>query len=179
MASTVTTKIDLQITGTRGTAKDTGSETGNNSITVALAWASGSGTSQADEIWSHGDSIIATAFDNWQLDSLAQLDADDATIRTVVFANVKVLIVKNTTAAGTAGYLLLGGGTDNGSAADAWAGVDTAFATDASINTVIPGGAFVWVSPVGGTVTNTSKDVLSLGAITSTMTYEIICIGDK
>lgn len=146
-------------------------------------WASGTGAGQVDEVWMGEGTVAAAAFVNLDLKALAQIDDDSVAIRTIDFASIKTVTVKNITA-GATGYLTIGGGTDAASAADAWAGVDTPFLTDASICALqTPNSAsndravWKWTSQAGGTVTNTSKDILCLGGVTATQTYQIIITG--
>lgn len=178
MAATVTTSLLARLQPTRKTAYDGGTRKLPVTLESALTWASGSGTSQADEMFTDALSITAAAFSNLDLTALTQTGAAAESDRTVTFANVKGLLVVNTTAAGTGGYLTIGGGTDAASAADAWAGNDCAFRTDASISVIPEGGFFFWASPTGGTVTNATADILCLGAVTQNQTCKIVIVGD-
>ncbi len=147
-------------------------------VSVDLSLADGTTTSTADEVYVFAETITAAAHTNLDLTNLDQKDSAGTSLRTISLDNVKAVLVKNTNTAGTTGYITIGGGTDGGAAADAWAGVTTPFAADSDIVNIPPGGLFQWYSPVGGTVTNTSADVLHLGAVTANQAYEIVIVGD-
>jgi hypothetical protein len=179
MAFTLATEITMRLKGTQAQIQAGGTALLQAQIQKLLEWASGSGTSQADELWHSSSSVVAAAHTNLDLTNLTQLDSAGATVRSsIAFANVKAILIANTTAAATGGYLAVGGGTDGAAAADAWAGVTTPFAADAAITPVPAGGAFMWCNPVGGTVTNSTADILHLGAVSFDQTYEILVIGD-
>jgi hypothetical protein len=147
-------------------------------VSHVLSLPDGTATSTADDVYVFTETITATAHTNLDLFALSQEDSAGTTLRAIIMANVKAILIKNTNTAGGAGYIQIGGGTDGAGAADAWAGVTTPFETDASTSIVPPGGHWQWYSPTGGTVTNSTANILHLGALSANQTYEIIIIGD-
>lgn len=179
MAFTLGTDILMRLKGVQSWIQPGGTAVLPAQIQKALTWASGSGTSQADELWHDSNSVAAAAHDNIDLTNLTQLDSAGATVRSsIAFANVKALIISNTTSTATGGYLSVGGGTDAAPAADAWSGVTTPFTDDTDLVNIPAGGAMMWVAPAGGTVTAATADVLCISGVTQTQTYEILVIGD-
>ena len=185
MATAVTANSKTQTTANRSVPMHTVTDRFVPNVENDASYASGTGSGQVDEVWTSSATVADGVFVNLDLNALDQLDDDGVTIRsTINFANIKLIQVKNVTA-GATGYLTVGGGTDAGSAADAWAGVTTAFLTDASIIALpTPNSAtndmsvFKWTSYVGGTVTGAgAADILCLGGVTATQTYEIIIVG--
>jgi len=183
MATTVTATETNSSTATRTVPMPSNGRPWSPRIEQDATWANGTGAGQVDEVWMGEGTVAAGAFVNLDLKALAQVDDDSVAIRTIDFASIKKITVKNITA-GATGYLTIGGGTGAASAADAWAGADTPFLTDATINALqTPNSAtndravFKWTSQTGGTVTNTSKDILCLGGVTATQTYQIHITG--
>jgi len=174
MATTTVNKIQLRIQNKRTQGFDQGSRVLTSNLESDLTWANGSGTSEADEVWTDNITLGIGLFNNLDLNALAQTDALGAADRTVDFVNIKAMMIRNTSAAD---YILVGGGTDCAGAADAWSGVDTPFSTDAAITTVPAGGVFTWVAPIGGAVA--AGEILGIGAVTSIQTFQILLIGDK
>lgn len=172
----LSTTIAVKVSATRSDTLDIGTQKALHELETALGWASGTAVSQADEIFSDSRDITAAAFENFDLTSLSQLDAAGATIRTVSFAVVKLVWIKNIS---TAGYIKVGGGTNNGSAANAWALAGGMFATDASIISIPFGGGTLWYEPTGVAVSNGTADTLSIGAIGATQTVSVIIIGES
>lgn len=172
----LTTTIELAIRAARSQALDRGSVRDDHVVELPrLVWPSGTSESQADTVWSDRRTVNAAAHDNLDLTSLAQLDSAGATVRTVAFAVVKLILILNRS---TSGYLAVGGGTDGAAAADAWALTLAPFAADAAIAHVPFGGGWMWFDPTGVAVTNSSADILHLGGISANQTYDIIIIGE-
>lgn len=171
------TKIAYKVSATKSDTLDRGSQKALHEIDVTLGWPSGTAASQADEIWSDTRTVNAAAFDNLDLTNLTQLDSSGGTLRSSIsFAVVKLVLIRNVS---TSGHVLVGGGTDNGSAADAWALAGGMFQTDASLCAIPFGGALLWYEPAGVAVTNSSADVLCVGGVTANQTYQIIILGES
>ena len=77
-----------------------------------------------------------------------------------------------------ANYLAVGGGTNGASAADAWALAGGPFSADSTIIHIPAGGGWLWYDPAGVAVTNATADILALGGVTTTQSYEIIIVGE-
>lgn len=172
----LSTNIDLTVRAIRSTVLDSGTLKDGHLLEVALQWASGTGASEADAVWSDRRSVTAAAHDNLDLTALAQLDTSGNTVRTVALAVVKLIMVRNRS---TSGYLVIGGGTDGAAAADAWALTGAPFAADAALAHLQAGGVWLWLDPAGVAVTNSSADVLHLGAISANQSYDILIIGES
>jgi len=179
MAGTLTTKILARVIGTRKVAFGLGTQSFPATLEESLDWPDGSGASQADEMWTKEDgSVAAGAHDNWDLKALPHEDTDDDTERTIDLANIKLLFLRNTS---SSDYLVVGGGTDGAGAADAWVdavGTEGWLADDSDLIHVPAGGCLLMAFPSGVTVTNATADILHIGGITSTQTYELMLIGD-
>lgn len=175
MAGTVATKILVRLLATREVALNGATQKAPASVEGEVSWPDGTGTSQNDEVWvENSGSVAAGAFDNLDLTALAQLDGDADTERTVNFSKVKAYLILNTSSTGN---LVLGGGTDNAGAADAFAGVNQyPFTTDAALGAIPAGGYWFWSNPIGSSTTG--ANVLCLGGITATQTYEIAIVGN-
>ena len=177
MASTYTAKILARIIGSEIITLDTGNVGGQHTITQDVAYAAGTASSEVDLVWSDSRTLpIGT--EQLDLTNLTQLDSAGATVNARIFSKVKAIMFVNTTAIGTAGALIFGGGTGGAGAADAWAGNEHPSATDASRFVLTPGGSAHWTIPAGAAVTNASQDILEVQAIGAEMTYEIVIIGN-
>lgn len=168
------TKIALKIEAVDVTQMDQGVSKILHELELALGWPDGTAVNTANEVWSDSRTITAAAFENFDLTALAQLDDGAVTLRTIDFATIKAILIKNTS---TAGRLRVGGGTNNGSAVDAWALNGAPWISDASMTDIPFGGWFAWGDPTGVAVTGTSADILSLGALVANQTYEMVIIG--
>ena len=168
-------KLNLRLEATRTIALDGGTQKSLHAWEEALAWGTGTAASQADEVWSDKATVGSGAFTNLDLKALAQLDTGAVTLRTVDFAVIKGVFIRNLSASGS---LKVGGGTGGASAADAWALAGGMFETDASIVSIPFGGGLFWYDPAGVAVTNSTADILALGGVSATQTYEIIIIGE-
>jgi hypothetical protein len=119
---------------------------------------------QIDRVYSSDASLSTTPTD---LDLSGSLASALNGSNTVVLADLVLIAVENTTAAG--------GGTSNvggdAAAVTGW----VADATD--VVKVGPKGLFLWIAPSGTTVTATTADVLQLVASTGTVTNKIIVAG--
>lgn len=179
MADVLTTSILARIQGTRKVGMGLGTQVYPATVEENLAWPDGTAVSKANEMWTDdAGSVAAAAHVNLDLFAAVQVDAAGATTgRTVSFAKVKALFIRNTSAAN---YLVIGGGTDGAAAADAWidaVGTEGWLLADSDLLHLPAGGCLLMEFPSGVTVTDGSSHILHLGGITSTQTYEIIIIG--
>jgi hypothetical protein len=175
MADSVVTKILARIQATRTVGMGVGTQKYPATVEEALDWPDGTSASTADEMWTDdAGSVGAGANDDLDLTALAQLDDDgDATGRTVNFAKIKLLFIRNTSSAGN---LAVGA-----AAANPWIdSVGTEGWLDAASDILnIPNGGFEMIGfPAGVVVTNGASDILRIAGVGSTQTYEIIIIGD-
>lgn len=88
------------------------------------------------------------------------------------FTIVKTLIIENTTADGTAGYLRVGG---NGTTP--WEGAGSAFQAAGGKIDIPPGGILIWAVREGATTSSANN--LKIEAVTNTMTYNIFIGGES
>jgi hypothetical protein len=166
----VSTTIDLRVEAARSVSLDQGTSKQLHQLIRKLQWPSGTGTSEANEVWSDSRSVNAAADDDLELDSLSQLTAAGATERSVAFTVVKVVAIRNTSAAD---YITVGG-----AGAASWAGAGYMLTDDSDLIAVPAGGLLLWVDPVGKAVTNSHTDTLRISGVTSTQTYEIVLVGE-
>ena len=180
MGDVLTATTSLEHSAKRTVGMDKGEQTWTSTLTSQRTWADGTGTGAAQDVFCVTRTITAAAFENLDLTSLTQDDDDGTTVRTVTFVQIKAIMIKNTTAAGTGGYLVVGGGTDNAGAADAWTGTaGQGWLVDDSDLLHIPNDSEICMTfGPGVSVTNTSNDILGLGAVTQDQTYTIHIIGD-
>ena len=170
---TLQTNFSVAVEAVRATTLDKGVAKDLHQVAMELAWATGTAVSTADEVWSDSRTITAGAWANHVLDALPQLDNAAATQRTVDFAVIKLVFIRNIS---TAGNIIVAGGTNNGSAADAWALTGGMFVSDASMTAVPFGGGLLWYEPTGVAVG--AGEILSIGAVGSNQTVEAIIIGE-
>ena len=180
MGDVLTAKTTVEMEATRTVGMDVADQKWTPKVTIQRSWADGTGTGAAQDVFCVSRSITAAAFENIDLTAAAQDDDDGDAVRTVVFVQVKAILIENTTAAGTGGYLVVGGGTDNGAAADAWIGTAGQgwFSADAGLMHIPNQGVLYMEAPPGITVTNATNDILGLGAVTQDQTYTLWIIGD-
>lgn len=139
----------------------------------ADSWPDGSGTSQADQVWSD-DRSLGVGTETHDLQSLTQLDDNGATLRSGInFANVKEVLIRNTLAPGATGTLRAGNAVAN-----PWDGTGCMFEAAGGTSDLQPGGTLLWTSPVGGAVGAAASDLM-IEAIGATVTYEIQIKGDS
>lgn len=139
---------------------------------VGLEWPDGSGTSEAEEVWSEQNALTVGTQDV-DLTAVSQLDDNGDTLRTAAFGAVKVVLVRNKNTPGGSGTLTVGG-----AAANPWDGAGTSFQVAGGKVDLPPGGVLLWAVPVGGAVSAGAK-TLRLEATGATVTYEMVVIGDK
>ena len=174
MARTYAANFSVALSGSEVQTLDKGAGSIRHAIEQSANLPSGTADGQVNEIWSD-TRTLAVGSENLELDNLTQLDSAGATMRTVAFAVVKGIVVRNTSASGR---IALGGGTTGAGAADAFAGAGYPFAADASEVDIPFGGCWSWYDPVGVAVTNAATDILHVEAFTATQTYEIVIIGE-
>lgn len=167
-AATLTASINTAIIASYVGSNDLGSPRQNltQSLQAAITLSSGTGSGQAQQLFSDTRTLAASATEN--LDMAGSLV--DAFGTTLTFATIKV--VKICAAAANTNNVVVGGAGSN-----TFVGMFSA-ATDKIA--VRPGGCFVWVAPqTGATVTAGTGDILLIansGAGTS-VTYDVILIG--
>ncbi len=160
LATALTAKIEATLTG----AADHGTPTAALDLEFAKSMASGTGSNQADKIFSDQRTINASGDETLDLTNLT-----DVFGALLSFAKVKAILIKAAT-----------GNTNNvvvGNAANPFAGPLSAGTTTI---TLPPGGVAMLAAPAGGwTVTGGSADEIKIansGAGTS-VTYDIVIVG--
>jgi hypothetical protein len=172
MAAALTTDIQISGSARLSFALDKGSAKEVHDIVTSLQWPSGTSDSQADMVWSDSRTVNAAANDDLELDNLTQVDDAGATVRSVSFAVVKGIIIRNTS---SADRIDIGG---VGATAFAGSG-DYPLQADDDVAQCSAGGTYVWIVPGGGAVTNGATDILRISGITSNQTYDIWIIGES
>lgn len=171
--TTVATTLRTSTVVRRAAPLAEGSTVTKHVIESDLSWPDGSGTSQADEVWSYNKALPAGT-ETHDLNSLTQTDDDGNTLRSSIsFDLVKRLVIRNNNTAGAAGILRVGadaGGTP-------FEGSGTPFVSAGSTIDVVAGGEFVWTSPVGGDCSAGAND-LKVVAAGATVDYDILVVGD-
>ena len=170
----LSTTIKLTLSSTRTLVLDLGSFREPHVVDYDVTWPTGTAVNQADEVWSDSRSL-AVGSENLDFTALPQVTSTGVAVRTVAFAVIKAIIIRNTSASGR---LVVGGGSTGAGAADAFAGTGYPFATDASETEIPFGGAWVWTDPTGVAVTNGATDILHIEAVGATQTYEIEIVGE-
>jgi len=166
----VQTSISIDVQAARSVTLDQGTSKALHALTEALSWPSGTAASQADEVWSDKRVVAAAANDDLELDNLTQSDSSEGTVRSVSFAVVKLIFVRNVS---TSGRIDIGAAGSN-----PWAGAGFPF-VDGSDKAAVPfGGGWLWYDPVGVAVSDGSADVLRIAGVTAEQTYRILIIGE-
>ena len=166
----VQTSISIDVQAARSVTLDQGTSKALHALAEALSWPSGTAASQADEVWSDKRVVAAAANDDLELDDLTQSDSSAGTVRSVSFAVVKLVFVRNVS---TSGRIDIGAAGSN-----PWAGAGLPL-VDGSDKTAVPfGGGWLWYDPVGVAVSNGSADVLRIAGVTAEQTYRILIIGE-
>jgi hypothetical protein len=164
------TTIDLSVQAAHGFTLDQGSSNLFHKVAEALSWPSGTAASQADEVWSDSRTVNSGANDDLEMDNLSQVDSSGAAVRSVSFAVVKLVFIRNVS---TSGSLEVGA-----PGATAFAGTGYPFKDDSDIACVPFGGGWLWYDPTGVAVTNGATDVLRVSGVTANQTYQILVIGE-
>jgi len=136
-------------------------------------WGNGTDPDEFEEVFDDTRELPADAFDNLDLNNLSQLDEDGNAVRTCAFTKIKYIRLENLS---SGGHVLIGGGTDNAGAANAWIGGP--FTGDADMAKVEDGDSYEWTSRAGVAVTNLTSDVLAIGGYTAGQTYRLVLAGD-
>ena len=166
----VQTSISIDVQAARSVTLDQGTSKALHALAEALSWPSGTAASQADEVWSDKRVVAAAANDDLELDNLTQSDSSEGTVRSVSFAVVKLIFVRNVS---TSGRIDIGAAGSN-----PWAGAGFPF-VDGSDKAAVPfGGGWLWYDPVGVAVSDGSADVLRIAGVTAEQTYRILIIGE-
>ncbi len=133
----------------------------------ADSWPDGSGTSQADQVWSD-DRSLGVGTETHDLQSLTQLDDNGATLRSGInFANVKEVLIRNTLAPGAKGTLRAGNAVAN-----PWDGTGCMFEAAGGTSDLQPRRTPLRTRPPGGAGGAAASDLL-LAALGATGTHEI------
>ncbi len=161
----LTSRIELQVTGQLVGAGDLGNPDQNFSDSLLHVLASGTGANQADRVFTDQRTLTASATENLDLAGVL-LDAFGAAI---TFATIKAVIIK--AASGNTNDVQLTRPASNG--------VPLFLAASDGIP-IKPGGMFVWTAPgTGITVTAGTGDILTVtnSAGGTSVTYDVIIIG--
>lgn len=161
----LTTRLASTMDATQTSVGDLGTASFTAGLTKTYNWTSGTGTDQADRMWSDSGTITASSTTSLDLAGSALLDPYGTA---VVFAKLKLLRLE--AAAGNTNNVLVTRPASNGVPLFSAAG-------DQAI--VQPGGVIELVFPAGITVTAGTGDLIDLvnsGAGTS-VSYSIILVG--
>lgn len=179
MTSLVTSRRTIRSNALRITPQAGGSTSIKEPFNVEseVAFGSGTGDGEVDEVWKHIGSIAAAASETHDLQSLTQLDGDGSSFRpSISFDGVKEIMIENTTLTSAGGFLTIGEAASN-----IWDGAGTPFSGGTGTTTgtfdLAPGDTFYWSSRAGGAVSGSAKD-LKVGATTATQTYELQITGE-
>ena len=160
----VTTTVDLSVRVSETATLDLGSATASHAWTLSGTLSDGTGANAADKVWS--DTRTLTSGNSDSLDLSGSLTG---VYGTVTFAKVKMIAIK--ASASNTVEITVGNGTN-----PAYANI---FGDSSGAVVVQPGGCFIWYSPgtTGGTVTNSTADILKVLAGSGSVSYDIIVIG--
>lgn len=161
----VTADLSLVVTGRHSGTLDLGTRALDFSLKNVMSWTSGTGSSQADMVFTDSRTLSASATED--LDLAGSLT--DAFGTTMTFAKIKALIVK-AAAANT---------NDVQITRPAANGVPLFLAVSDGIP-VKPGGSFIWCCPgTGITVTAATGDLITFtnSAGSTSVTYDVIILG--
>lgn len=168
IASTLSTTIETKITVNYAGSNDLGSPLFrlDQALQPAISLGTGTGTNQADLMFSDSRTLTASATEN--LDMAGSLT--DPLGATLTFATIKV--VKICADAANTNNVLVGGAAS--------LGLLGIFDDATDIVRVKPGGCFIWIAPkTGATVTAATGDILKVANSSSgtSVTYTVIIIG--
>ncbi len=162
----LTSRITAQIEAAHVGSLDLGSLTAKISAGAAIALASGTGASQADQVFSDQRTITASSSENLDLaGSLA-----DAFGATITFAKIKAIMILADS--GNTNDVVIGNAASNGFTGPFGAATHTV--------AVKPGGVAMFAHPgTGWTVTAGTGDILKVANSggTTSVTYKVIIIG--
>jgi hypothetical protein len=160
LTSALTAKIEATLTG----SADHGTPTAALELEFAKSMASGTGSNQADKVYSDQRTINASSDETLDLTNLT-----DVFGASLSFAKVKAILIK--AAAGNTNNVVVGNATNP------FAGPLSAGTTTISIS---PGGAVMLAAPASGwTVTGGSADEIKIAnsGAGSSVTYDIVIVG--
>lgn len=173
---TVNARGSLRIEVKDRRSGDLGAFTLDPEFIALWSMAAGSASGQISQQWTDERTLAAGVHDNLELDSLpaATLDPRGAG---EAFTKVKLIAIKKVDAGD---YLQIGGGTDGGGDAVAFAGTDDfPFVADDDMAQVVgENGLWLWWNPEGADVTAGVADLFHIEAITSEQTYQIMILGN-
>ena len=161
----LTTVIDAGINATLTNALDLGTVTYPASVTSLLTLATGTGSSQADMIFTDTRTVSASGTD--ALDLAGSLTGPLGT--TLTFVKLKALFVR--ASSGNTNNVRVNRPASNG--------VPLFLAASDGID-IPPGGLFLWAGPVAGvTVTAATGDLINIDNSSSgtSVTYDVVIIG--
>ena len=162
----VSTAISVSIEANESSANDLGTAIQRHLASLILSYASGTGDSQFDLVWSDSRSLVATTED---IDVAGALTKALGGTFTAVEIGLIYIRNKNTVAAER---LIVGNGTN-----PVFSGL---FGASTHTLKIPAGGFFLWVAPLDGggmAVTATTADVLKFDSSAATVAYDILIIG--
>lgn len=165
----VTTKIDLRITATE-VESNAGAENRpqayQHTLEELVTYATGTGASQADLVYSVRGSAAASA-DTYDLaGSLASV----VTGSTITFANISGFVIRNNSTTSTENLTI-------GAGSNPW--ITWLNATGDAV-VIGPGWILMWTSPVdAAAVTATTGDILTIDPGSDTISYDLIIWGQS
>jgi hypothetical protein len=144
---------------------DLGAVAGRHSIDYTKQIASGTGTDQADLVWSDTRSVTSGAPDDLDLRGVLASALNSG----INFVKITGIVIRNKST--TSGQFLTVGNGAN----PAFTGLLGAGAHTLQVN---PGGAFGWYSPIDPmTTVAATGDIFRIAAATGTISYDIEIIG--
>lgn len=166
--ATVDADFLIRLTANRETGTPTGTAREDHTFDVLKTYAA----SASYEVFSASGALSDSGTKSYNLTDLGQEDSTGNEIRSdISFSKVLALAVRNTKP-GSGGTLRIGG-----AASYPWAGDDTPFATGADLLCVPRSASLVWISPDGGAVSSSSKNILIEAA--SAQEFEILIVGES
>lgn len=172
----VNAKFDINLQATDNDALDLGGALLKHLLSHQARWPAGPLTAQVSEAWSDERTIVAAAHLNLDFSAGLPAATGDPRGAGVTFSKVKAIALLKTT---DTDYIQIGGGTDGGAAADAFAGTDDyPFVDDSDMGQVVgEDGIWIWMNPDGAAVA-AGASVFHIGAVTTDQTVKILIIGD-
>lgn len=165
MTATLTTTLDVNLLATAANALDLGTVTAPYTVNKRIKLTSGTGSNQADLIFSDTRTVAASGTD--ALDLAGSLTGSFGS--TLTFAKIKLVVVR--AASGNTNNVRVNRPSSNG--------VPLFLAASDGID-VLPGGLFCWCAPGAGvTVTAGTGDLLNIDNSSSgtSVTYDVVLIG--
>jgi len=168
-------KINVRINIVDSDALDMGGATTNHVFDALLNMATGTASTQINEVWSDAGTVAAGAITAFDVNGGLPAATGDPRGAGITFSKVKLIAIRKTD---SGDYMTVGGGTTGLGAVDALAGVDDfPFAADADLAQIVgQNGLYIWYNPEGCTVA-AGAAVIGLGGVTSVQEYEILIAG--